>query len=251
MQKHGPQSSSLGKHRIKWPGHPKCSLEAIMLRRFSSLTLAALFISYATYIAAQTNISKRPSILSLGVAGVATPQTNVLSVAAPLANLTNSAVAEVKIDRIQLAKAPVQTPLPMMVGAIRARSNVIVQAELNSESLRSGQRYEFVMLGTYRMLGTHRGSQGAARKFRVHTFVVMPPPSEGSGELRKTQVPSQKVEGGRYPPRPPRMDKDVNSGAPPVPTNPDSAWQAHTHDNRGQTRAEMRMQNLLIVLRPP
>jgi hypothetical protein len=33
-------------------------------------------------------------------------------------------------------------------------------------------------------------------------------------------VPSHKVEGGRYPHRPPRMDKDVNSGAPPVPTNP-------------------------------
>src|SRR5207253_4073601 len=29
--------------------------------------------------------------------------------------------------------------------------------------------------------------------------------------------------GGRYPPRAPRMDKDVNSGAPPVPTNPEVA----------------------------
>jgi hypothetical protein len=57
-------------------------------------------------------------------------------VAAPLANLTNRAVAETKIDRIQLATAPVQTPLPMMAGDIRARSSVIVQAELNSESLR-------------------------------------------------------------------------------------------------------------------
>ena len=185
-----------------------------MLSKFSSLALAALFLSYATHVAAQMNDSKRSSILSLGVAGVATPQTNTLSIAAPLANLTNRAVAEAKIDRIQLATAPVQTPLPVMVGAIGARSSVIVQAELNSESLRSGQRYELVMQGTY------RGGQGAARKFEVRTFVVMPPPSEGSGELRTTQVPSQKVEGGRYPPRPPRMDRDVNSGAPPVPTNP-------------------------------
>jgi hypothetical protein len=191
-----------------------------MLRKFSSLALAALFLSYATHVAAQMNVSKRSSILSLGVAGVATPQTSTLSVAAPLANLTNRAVAEAKIDRIQLATALVQTPLPMMVGAIRARSSVIVQAELNSESLRSGQRYELVMQGTYRTQDTYRGGQGAARKFEVHTFVVMPPPSEGSGELRRTQVPSQKVEGGRYPPRPPRMDRDVNSGAPPVPTNP-------------------------------
>ena len=185
-----------------------------MLRTLISLALAALFLSYATHVAAQMKVSKRPGILALGIAGVATPQTNTLSVAAPLANLTNRAVTEATIDRIQLATAPVQTSLPMTVGAIGARSSVIVQAELNSESLRSGQRYELVMQGTYRY------EKGAARKFEVHTFVVMPPPSEGSGELRTTQVPSQKVEGGRYPPRPPRMDRDVNSGAPPVPTNP-------------------------------
>jgi hypothetical protein len=185
-----------------------------MLRKFGSLALAALFFSYATHVAAQMNDSKRPGVLSLGVAGVATPQANTLSVAAPLANLTNGAVAETRIDRIQLATAPVQTKLPLMVGAIGPRSSVIVQAELNSESLRSGQRYELVMQGTY------RAGQGAARKFEVRTFVVMPPPSEGSGELRRTEVPSQKVEGGKYPPRPPRVDRDVNSGAPPVPTNP-------------------------------
>lgn len=185
-----------------------------MLRTLISLALAALFLSYATHVAAQMNVSKRPGTLALGIAGVATPQANTLSVAAPLANLTNRAVTEARIDRIQLATAPVQTSLPMMVGAIGARSSVIVQAELNSESLRSGQRYELVMQGTYRY------DKGAARKFEVRTFVVMPPPSEGSGELRTTQVPSQKVEGGRYPPRPPRMDRDVNSGAPPVPTNP-------------------------------
>jgi hypothetical protein len=191
-----------------------------MLRKFSSLALAALFLSYATHVAAQTKDSKRPGSFSLGVAGVATPKANTLSVAAPLANLTNGAVAEASIDRIQLARAPVQTPLPMKVGAIGARSSVIVQAELDSESLRSGQRYELIMQGTYRAQGSYRGSQGAARKFEVRTFVVMPPPSEGSGELRRIQVPSQKVEGGKYPPRPPRVDRDVNSGAPPVPTNP-------------------------------
>src|SRR5207253_10495754 len=105
------------------------------------------------------------------------------------------------IDRIQLAAAPVQTPFPITVGAVRARSSAIVQAELDSQSLRSGQRYELVMQGTY------RGHGGAARSFSVHTFVIIPPP-EGSGQLGTSQVPSQKVEGGRYPPQPPRMDKE-------------------------------------------
>jgi hypothetical protein len=192
-----------------------------MLRKLSSLALAALFLSPAAHVAAQMSTQKTPSVFSLGVAGVATPQPNTLSVAAPLSNLTNRAVADVKIDRIQLATAPVQTPLPMTVGALRARSIVVVQAELNSQSLLSGQRYELVMQGTYRGQATYRGDEGAARRFRVRTFVVIPPPSEGSGQLSTTQVPSQKVEGGRYPHQPPRMDKDVNSGAPPVPTNPE------------------------------
>jgi hypothetical protein len=181
-----------------------------MLRKLSSLALAGLLLSSSGHVAAQMS-----SVLSLGAAGVATPQPNTLSVAAPLANLTNSAVADVKIDRIQLATAPVQTPLPMTVGAVPARSSAIVQAELNSESLLSGQRYELIMQGTY------RGEEDAARTFTVHTFVVIPPPSKGSGQLGTTRMPSHHVEGGRYPPQPPRMDEDVNSAAPPVPTNPE------------------------------
>jgi hypothetical protein len=185
-----------------------------MLRKLSSLALAALFFCCSTHAMAQMKDSKRSAALSLGDAGIATPQGNTVSVAAPLANLTNSAITETKIDRIQLAKAPAQTPVPLVVGAIAARSSTIVQAEFNGESLRSGERYELVMQGTY------RSGKGSPRKFEVHTFMVMPPRSEGSGELRRTEVPSHKVEGGRYPPRPPRMDDDVNSGAPPVPTNP-------------------------------
>src|SRR5262249_20180383 len=100
-------------HKMAWP--PRGSLRAIMLRHFSSLQLAGLFLTYAPRVPAQMNVSNGSSILSLGVAGVATPHTNTLSVAAPLANLTIRAVAEIKIDRIQLATAPVQTPLPIMV----------------------------------------------------------------------------------------------------------------------------------------
>jgi hypothetical protein len=199
-----------------------------MLCKLRSLALVALLLSSAAHGAAQMS----PNVFSLGVAGVATPQPNILSVVAPLANLTNRAVADVKIDRIQLATAPVQTPLPMTVGAVRARSSVLVQAEFNNQSLLSGQRYELVIQGTYRVQDRDDEDEGAARTYRgqdrdderrfgVHTFVVIPPPSEGSGKLGTTQVPSQKVEGGRYPHQPPRMDEDVNSGAPPVPTNPE------------------------------
>ena len=192
-----------------------------MLRKLSSLTLAVLLVSPAAQVSAQMSTQKSSNAFSLGVSGVAIPGPDTLSVAAPLANLTNRAVADVKIDRIQLATAPLKTPLPMTIGAVGARSSVIVQAELNSQSLVSGHRYELVMQGTYRGQSGYGGYGGAVRRFTVHTSVVMPPPSEGSAQLGTAQVPSQKVEGGRYPPRPPKMDRDVNSGAPPVPTNPE------------------------------
>ena len=197
-----------------------------MLSKLSLFALAALLLlSSVTHVAAQA-----PNVFSLGVVGVASPQPNTLLVAAPLANLTNRAVADVKIEYIQLATAPVDTPLPMTIGAVPARSSVIVQAEVDSQSLLSGHRYTLVIQGTYRghedasRDGHKDASRGdrenVSRRFRVHTSVVIPPPSEGSGQLGTVQVPSHYVEGGRYPHQPPRMDKDVNSAAPPVPTNP-------------------------------
>jgi hypothetical protein len=45
--------------------------------------------------------------------------------------------------------------------------------------------------------------------------------AQAASPLGTSQAPSQKVEGGPYPPQPPRMGKDVNSGAPPVPTDID------------------------------
>lgn len=192
-----------------------------MLRTLGLVALIFLLLSSASNALAQVRTRNPPSVFSLGVAGVATPQSNMLSVAAPLANLTNRAVTDVKIDRIQLATAPVQTPLPLAVGEVGARSSVVVQGAFESQSLQSGRRYDLVVEGSYRGKGAYRGGDGAARRFRVRTSVLIPPPPEGSGQLRTVQLPPHKVEGGRYPPQKPRMDDEVNSGAPPVPTNPD------------------------------
>jgi hypothetical protein len=183
-----------------------------MHSKISSLVLTALLVSGCVH-------DKGHAIFSLGMAGVATPQPNIISVAAPLANLTKYPVADVKINRVIFTPATVDTPLPLVLGVIPARSNVIVQLQFNSQSLVSGQRYELVLHGTYQ---SQRPKKHGDHDFKVHTSIVIPPPSEGSGQLGTTQVPSQKVEGGGYPPQPPLMDEDeVNTGAPPVPTNPE------------------------------
>ncbi len=189
-----------------------------MLGKLSSLLLAAAVLCFSYQAEARMRHAPRErNIFSLGLAGVATPQPNTLSVAAPLANLSNRDVADVKIDRVLLARAPVQAALPMTVGAIRARSSTIVEAELNSQSLVSGHSYPLLMRGTYRERGG-RYDEHATRRFIVYTSVIVPPPSEGSGQVGSIQLPPHQVSGGKYPHRPPLMDKDVNSGAPPVPT---------------------------------
>jgi hypothetical protein len=191
-----------------------------MLGRLSSLLLAAAILCFSCQAEARKRHAPRErNIFSLGLAGVATPLPNTLLVAAPLANLSNRDVADVKIDRVLLARAPVQTALPMTVGAIRARSSTIVEAELNSQSLVSGHSYPLLMHGTYRERGGPYDER-ATRRFIVYTSIIVPPQSEGSGKLGSIQLPPHQVSGGKYPHRPPLMDKDVNSGAPPVPTNP-------------------------------
>jgi hypothetical protein len=89
-----------------------------------------------------------------------------------------------------------------------------VQAEFDGKALGPGRRYELVMQGTY------QDERGLSRPFRANTFVFIPPPSPGSRETKKIQVPAHKVEGARYPPQKPRMGPDANQAAPPVPTTP-------------------------------
>lgn len=177
---------------------------------------------------------------SLGDAGVATPQANILSIAAPLANLTKHAARNVKILEVELAAARPQTALPIPVGTIQPGGFALVQAQFDSRRLKVGKTYELVIHGVYRSRegddddrdrghgrrdgdDDHRGGHDDDwRRFNVHTPVIVPPLTDGSATVGSVQVPPHTVSGGTFPPKPPEMDDDVNSGGPPVPTNPAS-----------------------------
>src|SRR5712692_5323125 len=135
-----------------------------MLRKLSSLFLMVLLIGIVAYAATP------PNILSLGVAGVATPQPDTLTVAAPLANLTGQTVTSVKINRIQLSTAKLRTTLPISVNTIRGHATEIVQADFDSKTLVPGKQYELVMEGTYRTgrkdYGKDRDDKGPTRPFK-------------------------------------------------------------------------------------
>ncbi len=191
-----------------------------MSRKLAFVLVAMLFVVCFAYA------QRLPNLLSLGAAGVATPDADTVAIAAPLANLGTQPVHKVKIERIELAGAGLKTSLPIKLGTIAGRGSEIVQAEFATKGLDAGKKYELVVQGTYRVGGKDEEKdrdekdwdRGPRRPFTVRTTVVLPPASPGSHDLGKTQVPAKKSKGGRYPARPPRMDKDTNRAAPPVPT---------------------------------
>jgi hypothetical protein len=183
-----------------------------MLRKFSFLLALVLLSSVLGCKKAPL-----PNALTLGVAGVATPDPNTLTVAAPLTNVTGETVTDLKVKRVELASAAVRTALPINLNPIPARGSEVVQADFESKSLVAGQHYEFVVEGSYR--GLIHNKEGKLKRFRLHTPVVLPPASPGSHTLSTTPgIPSHKTNGAPYPPRPPKMDNDVNQAAPVVPT---------------------------------
>lgn len=185
-----------------------------MHRKINSLCLAAMILGLAVCGSAQTPNATN-GILSLGPVGVATSQQYTLTIAAPLANVTSRTLMALQIERLTLSPAQLRTPMPIRVDSVRGQGTEVIQADFDARSLASGQSYVLVVEGTFRMSGS------AVGRFRLGTPVIMPPREAGSSRLRSAPITSQKVEGGRYPPRPPRMDKDVNGGAPPVPRTPE------------------------------
>ena len=168
-----------------------------------------LVLQASSFIFAQT----AGTVLSLGHAGIAV-EPESLAVAAPLGNLTGQTVSRIRIERVEMANAGLRTKLPLTIKAIPAHGSEIVQVDFDAKGLASGKPYVLAMAGT---LYIGEGERGRSQPFRVQTTVVLAPPSPGEHEVRKTQAAPHKTEGGRYKPQRPKMDKDVNESAPPVP----------------------------------
>src|ERR1035437_2508743 len=100
-----------------------------MVRKLFFLLSIIVLVNTFTYASTTANV------LSLGAAGVATPQPDTVAVAAPLANLTARTLTSVKIVHIQLSTAKLQTALPINVGTIRGHGSELVQADFDSKSL--------------------------------------------------------------------------------------------------------------------
>ncbi len=188
-----------------------------MFRIISSAVLAATLLFAAGQTCAQT---KPGPTVALGTVGLANPAPDTLSVAVPLVNLTRRPLTGVMIERIRLTGAPTQTPTPIKLGSLRGRGSAVVEASFNSKALISGHRYELVLQGAYRTAEKREKDKDDLARFTVHTSVLAPPPPAGEGRVGVAQAPPHRVEGGKYPHQAPKMDREVNSGAPPVPTNP-------------------------------
>ncbi len=183
-----------------------------MSHRLRPLYVFILWLGSAAFAAGQT------SALKLGMPGVATGEGGSISVAVPLANITKQPLANIEIIMVRFSAGKPRTALPIKVAAIPANASEVIQIDFDAQAVLPAKQYVLELRGTYRVAGELSPKTPLARPvaFDLRTTLALPPGSPGSGEMRKTEVPGNKVKGGRYPHQPPR-DKDANQAAPPVP----------------------------------
>ena len=109
------------------------------LRRVTCVANPRCLIALVLVISLTACKPTGPDALSLGTAGVATPQPDTLTVAAPLVNVTDKGVTNITIEHVELASAALRTSLPITVGNIPGNGGEIVQADFESKSLVSGK----------------------------------------------------------------------------------------------------------------
>jgi hypothetical protein len=185
-----------------------------MLGKSVCLVIASVLAFTAAGASAQPQLQRRP--VSVGAVGVSRSTPSSFTVAAPLTNLTDRALQNIRITGARLNAQAASSALPIAVDDIPAGATAVVEMSFDAGALQAGRSATLTLTGTY-------GATDARARlpFRVAADITLPPPPRGEGKLGSVQVAPHKAEGGKYPHQEPKMDRDVNGTAPPVPTDPE------------------------------
>jgi hypothetical protein len=211
-------------------------------RHLPAAAASALFLVLLA-LHPHSTLARPHDSFSLGTVGTSVTPDRLL-IAVSLENAGPGTAADLRIDSIRLDAVAALTPVPVEIGRLDSGQSTTVQADFASNELSAGKSYELSIRGSYRV---GRGSdddhegvradepekdnrhgkaddreddrhEGHRFGFVAKAVVEVPPASPGQGTLGTVAVPPNVVSGGGYPPQPPTMESDVNSGAPPVPT---------------------------------
>lgn len=155
-------------------------------------------------------------VLSASEPGVGVPDTATLLSAVPIVNTGKASAKRVKVTSITLKGGMLTSPasLPLNLGAIRADSSAVLNANFSGGPFDPGDRFRLSVRGTYSV-------KNKIRCFRLKIRLIVPPAAPGFAPVKTTSIEPKSVTGAPFPHQPLNFDDDeVNMEAPPIPTAP-------------------------------
>jgi len=148
--------------------------------------------------------------------GVSVPDAKTFLSAVSILNRGKSAAENVEVTSVRMAGGTLTTSLPASLGTIAVDGAAFLEADFSGGPFHPGGVSNLFLEGKY--------STGEERKrachFRFRVVLRVPPAAPGSDHLKTVTVKPGKVEGGHYPPRPPKFDSEVNRSEWTVPRGP-------------------------------
>jgi hypothetical protein len=148
--------------------------------------------------------------------GVSVPDEKTLLSAIAIVNQGKSAAENVEVTSIRMAGGSLTTSLPVALGTIPVDGSAFLESDFSGGPFKPRELYNLILEGRY--------SVGEEKKrpcsFRFTVALRVPPAAPGSGRLKTISVKPNKAAGGKYPPRPPKFDREVNRSEWTVPKGP-------------------------------
>jgi hypothetical protein len=120
------------------------------------------------------------------------------------------------VTSIRMASGKLTTPLPVSLGTIAGDGASFLEADFSGGPFLPRSTHGLLLEGRY----STGGEQKRACRFRFKVVLLVPPAAPGSGRLKIVSVKPAKVEGGHYPPFPPKFESEVNHSEWTVPRGP-------------------------------
>ncbi len=148
--------------------------------------------------------------------GVSVPDAKTLLSAVSFLNRGKSAAENVEVTSVRMAGGTLTTSLPASLGTIAVDGGAFLESDFSGGPFRHGAPYSLFLEGKY---STGEEPKRACH-FRFRVVLRVPPAAPGSGRLKIVTIKPGRVKGGKYLPRPPKFDSEVNQSEWTVPKGP-------------------------------
>jgi len=160
--------------------------------------------------------AERAAHLVARAPGVSVPDAKTFLSAVAIVNEGKSTAENVEVISIRMAGGSLTTSVPVALGTIPADGTAFLGSDFSGGPFKPRGLYNLILEGRYSV----GGEKKRPCSFRFTVPLRVPPAAPGSGRLKTISVEPHKVAGGKYPPRPPKFEREVNRSEWTVPKGP-------------------------------